>query len=814
MLRNYLKVGLRNILKHKSFSFINIFGLAAAMSVCMLIIMVIADQKGYDSWQANRGLIYRIQTVGKNNNGMRGTATSALPLGDRLRKDYTGIEAVATLVRGIGGDILYKDKIASGGGYFADGNLFRVMDFHLEQGDARTALDKPFSMVITKDLATRLFHNEDPIGKTIKFNNTGLLPGGPESGNVESSYGQFLITGVLKPNPGKTTLPFKLLASLSSMPNLAKDTLLSYAPNDWNGVWNNYTFVLMGKGHSRAELQIILDRISDKQYPKGPGDQFAFKAASLSDLMPADPIGNPTNIAMPRIILIILSVLCLVVMLSACLNYTNLSIARMLTRTKEVGIRKVSGATRRQVFTQFISEAILMSLLSLLLSFIILWFFQQLFSGLWLNQYLNITFRYTPTLFLIFLGFSVAVGFLAGLLPSIYISLFNPVHVLKGLNHLRFFSRLTLRKVLLVVQFGVSLIFIISTSLIELQGKHVLNFDYGFKKENVVNVKLHKLENYNRFAQAIATSRDVGAVSACSFLPATGTNMSEMIHKAANTTDSLQTNYIDIDAGCLQVWGLQLVAGRNLPAISADSNDHYVLINEKMAAGLKYSSAKQAVGQHIILDGNKDAEIVGVVKDFQFLEVMRGIEPLMLRNRKSEFGYATIRVQGTYLPEAVAFLQNTWEKVNPSTKFEYQFFDQQLLTTHSLMNDTAGVLSVLAFLAVLISCLGLLGMATYTSETRRKEIGVRKVLGSGVPRVIFLLSKGYMVLLGIAILIAVPLAILLNNMWLQFFASRVSITPWILLINISILALISFLIVFSQAWKVSTANPVNCLRSE
>jgi len=813
MLLNYLKVGLRNILKHKSFSFINLFGLAAAMSVCMLIIMVIADQKGYDRWQINKDRVYRIQTIGKNGNRMRATATSALPLGATLRKDYMGIEAAASLVRSIGGDLLYKDKIASGGGYFADDKLFRVMDFHLQQGDARTALEKPFSMVISEDLAAQLFHNEDPIGKTIRFNNTGLLPGGPESGNIETTYGQFLITGVLKSNPGKTTLPFKLLASLSSMPALARDTLLSYEPNDWNGVWNTYTFVLMEKGRSKADLQRILDKISARQYPKGHDNQFAYEAAALTDLMPADVIGNPTNISMPRFILLILSVLCLVVMLSACLNYTNLSIARMLTRTKEVGIRKVSGATRRQIFTQFISEAILMSLLSLLLSLLILLLFQRLFSGLWLNQYLNITFRYTPTLFLIFLMFSVAVGFLAGLLPAVYISLFNPVNVLKGLNNISFFKRLTLRKVLLAVQFCVSLIFIISTSLIYLQGKHVLNFDYGFKKENVVNIKLYKLENYNRFAQAIATSRDIGAVSACSYLPATETNMSQMVHKAANPTDSLQANYIDIDAGCLQVWGLQLVAGRNLPPISADSNDRYVLINEKMAADLKYSPAKGGVGQHLLL-GGKDAEIVGVVKDFQFLDVSRAMEPLMLRNRRSEFGYATVRLQGKDLPGAVAFLQNTWKKVNPSSKFEFQFFDQQVLTTHSMMSDTAGVLGVLAFLAVIISCLGLLGMATYTAETRRKEISVRKVLGASVPGVIFLLSRGYMILLTISILIAVPLACILNNIWLQFFASRISITPWILLVNISILLVISFSIVFSQAWKVSMANPASHLRAE
>jgi putative ABC transport system permease protein len=812
MLLNYLKVGFRNILRHKTFSLINIFGLAAAMSVCMLIITVIADQKGYDRWQLNGDRTYRIQTISRNGGRMR-TATSALPLAEALRIGYTGIEAAAGITRGIGGDILYKHRIASGGGYFADGNLFRVMDFRLERGDVRTALDKPFSMVIADDLAAQLFPDEDPIGKTIKFDNTGLLPGGPESGNIETNYGQFLITGVLKPNPGKTTLPFKLLASLSTMPALAKDTLLSYTPNDWNGVWNNYTYVRMEKGRSKGDLQNILNNISRKQYPKGHDIPFEFQATALTDLMPADPIANPTNISMPRIVLVILSVLCLVVMLSACLNYTNLSIARMLTRTKEVGIRKVAGATRRQVFLQFISEAIFMSLLSLLLSLLMLLAFQRMFSALWLNRFFHISFRYSPGLFGVFLGFSVAVGFLAGLLPSIYISLFNPVHILKGLNSVPLFKRLTLRKVLLVVQFSVSLVFIISTSLIYLQGRHVLNFDYGFDKENVVDIKLYKEDNYNRFLQAIAANRSIRAVSACSFLPATGTNMSEMVHKAADKTDSLQANYIDIDAACLQVWGLQLVAGRNLPAIPADKEDHAVLINERMAARLKYPSPKQAIGNHLIVGGN-DAEIVGVVKDFQFLEVMRGIEPLMLRNRKSEFGYASIRLQGNDLPGALAFLQDTWKKVNPSTKFEYQFLDQQLLTTHSLMSDTAGVLGVLALLALIISCLGLLGMATYTAETRRKEIGVRRVLGSGVSQVIFLLSRGYIILLTIAVLIAVPLAIILNNLWLQFFVSRVSIDPWMLGIDIAMLALISFLIVFSQAWKVSTANPVESLRAE
>lgn len=812
MFKNYLKVAWRNIIKNKTFSFINIIGLAVSMSVCFLIILIIADQNSYDQFRANKDRIYRVQTIGKNGNEMR-MASSALPLAELLRRNFTGIEASAALVKNIGGDIIYKDKIASGGGYFADGNLFTVLDFKLQQGDVHTALENPFSLIISRELASQLFPHEDAVGKTVQFNDTGINPAGPETGNRETSYGQFIITGILKPDPGKTSLPFKLLASISTLDALTKDSILNYPPNDWDNVWSNYTYVLLQKGKTQSDLQNILDKVSDKQYPKGKDNQFAFKAVALTDIMPGDPIGNPTNTAMPKTVLVILSVLCLVVMLSACLNYTNLSIARLLTRAKEVGVRKVSGATRKQIFIQFITEAIVVSLLSFIFSLLILSLFQRLFSGLWLNQFLNITFSYSITIYFEFVGFAILVGFIAGVLPSIYISMFNPAYIFKSLNSIKLFKRLTIRKVLLVIQFCVSLIFIISTTLIYLQGNHILNFDYGFNKDNVVNIKLFKTENYDRFAQAISGNKNISAVSACTFLPATGNDWAELVHKAENRKDSLQANYIDIDAGCLKVWGLQLVAGKNLPVIPGDKVDHEILINEKMVHDFKYPSAQQAVGQHIII-GKNEAEIVGVVKDFQFLEVSSAMQPLMLRNRKSEFGYVTVRMSGHDIPGTIAFLQNTWKKVNPSSKFEYEFFDQQLSVTHSMLSDTANILSVLALLAVLISCLGLLGMATYTSETRRKEIGVRKVLGSSVFQVIVLLSKGYMVLLSIAVVIAVPVAYIVNNLWLQNFASRVSITPWVLFLDIVALAAISFLIVLSQAWKISNANPVKSLRTE
>jgi putative ABC transport system permease protein len=812
MFQNYFKTAWRNIIKNRVFSFINIFGLAVSMSVCLLIILIVGDQKSYDSFFPNRDRIYRIHTQGTDGVS-KPTASSALPLAQELKK-FNVVEASAALVRNIGGDLFYKEQVVTGGGYFADGNLFRVLAYKLEAGDAATALSNPYSLVLSRELASQLFGTENPIGKVVKVNHTGIDPGGdPVSGSRETAYGQFIITGVLKPNPGKTSLPFKFLASLSTVNDLTKAGVLHYSPDDWNNVWTNYTYVLLKDGKTKSDLQGTLDKIAGYKYPTASGAAFMFKAKGLNDLVPGEAIGNTTVTTLPESVLIFLGVLCLIVMLCACLNYTNLSVARSLTRVKEVGIRKVSGATRRQVFQQFIVESIVTSFIALVFASLLLAVLQPLFTGLWLNRFLNISFTYNTGIYLVFLGFSLLVGLIAGLLPAAYICLFNPVQIFRNLNAIKGFRGLTLRKVLLVVQFVVSLIFIVSATLIYAQTNHIFHFNYGFNKDNVVNIKLYKTENYDRFAGAVAANRNVMAVSACAFPPASGTNNSGLVYKADNRKDSLQTNYIDIDGKCLDVWELKLVAGSNLPLIPPYSVDRQVLINQKMVNALNYPSATAAVGQRLLV-GDRVVEIAGVVKDFQFLEVNRGIEPLLLRNRKSEFGYVTVRIAANDEAATLGFLQKTWKKVNPETKFDYTFFDMQLHTFHSMLKDAAAIIGFLALLAVVISCLGLLGMALYTAETRRKEVGIRKVLGSGVLQIVLLLSKNFLVLLGIAVLIATPLAYLLNSAWLQFFVSRVSISAGILVASIGGLSVVFLCIVAMQAWQVSRISPVKSLRTE
>jgi putative ABC transport system permease protein len=813
MIKNYFKIAWRNLLKNRVFSLINVIGLAVSMSVCLLILAIIADQKSYDQFHTNKNRVYRILSTGKNNNDMSDMASTAIPLSEELRKNFTGIESSATLVTDIGGDIFYKEKIASGGGYFADENLFKILDFKLLEGDPKTALSNPKSLVISQELASQLFFTENPVGKTVTFKDTDLSPTGVNNGNRETDYGLFTITGVLKPLEGKTHLPFKILASMSSINALVKDSVMNIAQNDWNSIWANYTYVLLKEGKTEADLQQMLDKISDKYYPKGDFNQYGLKAQALNKITPSNPIGNETHVSVPEIVLLVLGILCLIVMLSACLNYTNLSVARSLNRAKEVGIRKVSGATRKQIFGQFIAESVLISMVSLVFSILILFFLQYLFSGLVVNKYLHITFEHTVPLYLTFVGFSLGVGLIAGLLPSLYISAFNPIQILKNFSGTKMFKRLTLRKALLVMQFSVSLIFIISTTLIYLQTDHIFNFDYGFNKDNVVNVTLYKQDNYKRFAQEISSKKNIVAVSACAYSPASGTQNKTIIKKTENLKDSLHTNYFDIDAKSVDIWDLKLVAGKNLPEIPSQTGESYILVNEKLVEKFKYVSPNQAVGQKILLDGN-NVEIVGVVKDFQFLNVMRAIEPLLLRNRQSQLNFASVRIAGTNQQETVKYLEAAWKKVNPTTKFQYAFLDQELLLVHTMFSNIANVLGFIAFLAVFISCLGLLGMATYTSETRRKEMGIRKVLGSGVFQIILLLSKNYVYMIGIAVFIATPLAYFINNLWLEFFVSRVSISPAVLLLGIFILLTISLLTVFSQAWRAAKVNPVESLKAE
>lgn len=813
MLRNYIKIAWRNILRNKAFSLINILGLAVSMSVCLLIIRIGVDQYSFDTYHSKKDRVYRIHTTEyQQNNGE--VASSALPLAEKLKSEYPIIEEAAALNREIGGDVIYEEKFATGGGYFADGRLFSILDFSFKEGNPQTALEKPFSLVITSEMAEILFQNESALGKTVAFHDKDISAVDVEEGNFETDFGYFTITGVLNPNPGRTHLPFKLLASLSTLKSLPEGAIHSQKENDWDNVWTNYTYVLLQEGQSQEKLQAVLDQVSEEIYSQKYENKHSFKAMALGDLTPMEMIGNTTHVSFPKVILIILGVLCLIVMFSACLNYTNMSVARALTRVKEVGIRKVSGANRRQIFGQFIIEAVLISLCALVFAFGFLQILQMGFDKLTFNQYLKISFEQSLPAMGLFLLFSLVVGFVAGLLPASYVANLNPVNLFHKFSGVKLFKSMGVRNVLMVIQFTISLIFIISVVLIQSQSRHLLNFDYGIDKENIVTVKLFNPDNYQRFAQTLSSRSDVSAVGAASMIPASGYNFENEVVNPQNPLDSITTNYFDINSGSLSVLGLELVAGNNFPE---EGSENLVLINEFAVGKFGFGSSSDAIGkQLVIVEGEEfsNVEVAGVVKDFQFLSPDRSMESLVLRNRNSTFGFALVKVAGSDASGTIAGLESAWKEVNPNSKFSYKFLDQQLLFIHEVLGDVFSVIGLISFLAIFVSCLGLLGMATYTAQTRVKEIGIRKTLGSDVSQIILLLSKGYIRLLLLAVLFAVPAAYFINNFWLEFFASRVSIGVIPIGIGVGVLLMISIGIVFTQSYRAAIANPIDSLKNE
>ena len=571
--------------------------------------------------------------------------------------------------------------------------------------------------------------------------------------------------------------------------------------------------MLLDKANNAKALDAALTQIASKQYVKGSANEYQFQAKALNAITSGAHPGNETTIYMPDEVLFVLGILGLIVMLSACLNYTNLSVARSLSRTKEVGIRKVTGANRMQVFLQFIIEAVVVALLAFALAIVILFFLKQAFTGLWFNQFLQLELRQNIQLYLVFLLFSIVIGVIAGLLPSVYISAFKPLAMIRNLSALKVFKGLALRKVLLVVQFTFSIVFIVSAIVLFQQTKHVLNFNYGFDKDNIINVSIYKQENYQRFAQVIAQNKNIKSAAACSFMPATSTPDGTIVYKSALKKDSLLTYFCDADAKLFEVLNVPLVSGKTFPAIVDTVSEDYIVVNEKFVEEMKYKSAMAAIGERIMMDG-VTVEILGVVKNFQFLDVTRKVEPLVVRNRPSTFGVLAVKMQGNKTSETLQYLEQTWKKVNPNTKFEYVFFDEQVQFIHSMLNDVSKILGTLAILAVLISCLGLLGMAAYTAQTRAKEICIRKIVGSGVSQIIVLLSKGFFTLLIIAMAIVLPVAYILNNLWLQFFANRIAISPLVMMLSVIIMLAISLLTVLSQSLKAAIANPVKSLRTE
>ena len=807
MFKNYFKTGIRNLLKYKIFSFINIFGLAIAMSVCMLIILMLADEKSYDQFHSNKHRIYRI--LSERPYSSRPFASTPPTLAETFRNNYAVVEKATSLVIGVGGDAVSDHSTAEMRGFFADENFLQVFDYELEHGDKRKALEAPNSVILTHSLSQKLFRSDNPVGQTIEFFDRGLhyLRTGKDTPPV--SWGRFTITGVIADKKYKSHLKFDALVSSSSQKNLGIN--YSNDPDSWD---KSFTYVLLREGKTIDELNGALNDALARRYPKLESlKTYGLTAQPLMKINPGIMVNQPPSFQLPIEYFYFLGFIALTILLSACLNYTNLSTARALTRAKEIGVRKVTGAHRKDLVLQFISESVVTSFFALFLAGMLLIVIKPAFTGLWLNRFLNFDLESNITVYLIFAAFALLLGIFAGLYPALHLSAFQPVKAIKNVSNPRA-GGLGLRKILSVSQFVISLFFIITSIVIYAQFKYFMNFQYGFNPKDIVNIELQG-NDFNKMSQVFGSVPGVSNISASEYVPATGRTSGMDIYKPG-TEDKVNFRLLSVNETFAENLELQFVAGRNLP-LATDSSSRYIVINETAVKAIGFSSPESIIGQVLIQPWkNESLEVVGVVKDFWLRLPIGGdpIEPAFMRYQEKNFSFANVKISSSDVQATIKLLEDKWEVVDPTHPFKYQFYEDELAATHAGIFDVVSIIGFLAFIAITIACLGMLGMATYSAERKRKEVGIRKVLGAETLSIAVMLSRDFLKILAIAIFIGAPLAWFLNNLWLQNFANRAEFGFGTVFLGSTILLLLGMVTIGSQTVSVSKTNPVETLKIE
>ncbi|MEQ8473439.1 MAG: FtsX-like permease family protein [Marinoscillum sp.] len=817
MFKNYLKVGMRSILKYKTFSFINIFGLAVAMSVALLVILMLADQTSYDEFHPNKERIYRI--LSKRPDSGNPNASSPFPLAQTMREDYSFVESATFLMPGIGGDAinLEQDKSSEVRGFFADDQFFDVFGFDLLKGEKSTALNDPSSIVISSEVAYKLFNDTNPIGKTVMFSQRGLKPVkidlGTERGSTPVDYGAFTIKGVIDASQYKSHIKFDVLVSAASLVPLHHAGKVSDLRENWANYSKCYTYVELREGTTPSDLQVALSDLSNIKYSENEDlEDLQLLIQPLSAITPGRFLGNPISLRLPIEVYYFLGFLALVIMFSAGLNYTNLSIARVLTRLKEIGVRKVNGATRKSLIFQFLIESVLVALCALIIANLMLFALKPAFLDLWVARQINLDLSANLSVYLLFIGFAILVGLIAGLYPAMVLSRSSPIGALKN-KGTSGSGRLGLRKVLSVTQFVFSLFFIITSILIVRQFRHFVEFEYGFNTTNIVNIPTQG-NDYSVLIDEFSKVPGVEQVSASEFILATP-NANGVTVRRIEDDEWSKAERLSVSPNYIDNMGLKLIAGQGLN--TKNTGENWTIVNESMVHFLGFETAEEAVGQaYAGYSQEHTYKIVGVIADFKFQTPImgEGDTPLILWYQPELISNVNVRLAPGSMRSSIEALETKWRSVDQVHPFSYAIYDEELALGNQWLGDVASVIGFIAFLAILISCMGLLGMAIYTSERRVKEVGIRKVLGASVGQLAVLLGKSFLILLIIAIAISAPLSYYANRLWLDNIPNQIQFGWGTVLISSLILMVLGILTIGSQIISISRTNPVESLKCE
>ena len=798
MLRTTIKSAIRNLHRNASFTLINLTGLALSMSLSLLIILVIKGQYSFDKFHEDSDRIYRINTEAIRASGDREPyASSPLAIAASLDEDYALTDEVIKIDRRLRGNVMVSDKMLPMRGLFVSPNFLSVFNFPLATGNADAALVTPHTIVFTQQAATRLFgDSNNVVGREIEI----------------SRYGQFTVTGVLEPLPGPTHFEFEALASLSTVPILENNGTMTAALTDPRNYYSGYTYVVLKDGITQPDLERALTEIAAGTYSgvelETRDKSYRFYTQALSEITPGAVLSNNMGRGMPEMLLIFMGVLAAIIMVMACFNYTQLMIAKALTRAKEVGIRKIVGANRFQVFGQLILEGIVFAFASLAVAYLILQLIKPGFQQLHINMDYNIDLTEDYTVLVLFILFAVVTGTFAGMFPAGYLSAFKPLHIVKSAANPKFYSRITFRKALMTTQFAASFVFIMLVITVYRQVAYMTSADYGIREDGMMNVRLQG-NDFEKLSVAMSGVPGVVQVAGVSHSLGTWADGASDYRRSRGEDPFVMRDF-SVDENYLRNINVNFVAGENF----AHGDRNGIIINEKALSQFGFDDALSAVNQAVILGDSTELLVKGVIKDFHFRPLSYEIGPVAFRYDPENVDMLSVMINGE--PKIVASrMEAVWKKID-QRPFSWTMMSDEIDQAYADagFEDIVSIIGFITVIAVTLSALGMLGMVMYTTEARVKEVGVRKILGAGVRDVLLLLSRSFLIMVGIGVAIGIPLSIYIGNMFLETYAYKVPISTWTIGTGVMAIFVVTGLIIASQTVQAARSNPVNALRHE
>ena len=786
MINNYFKIAIRNLYRNKGFSFINILGLAIGMASAILILLWIYHEVSYDQFHEKKDRIYEAWNRDIMNDKVNCWNTTPKILASTLQKDNPEIERVVRVNWNQRYLFATGEKKIPASGNFVDSGFLQMFSFAMIKGNPATALNDPHAVVLTERLAKKLFGNDDPMGKTIRVENRD----------------NFTVTGIVKDQPNNTRFDFESLLPFSYLRSIGEDDTF----------WGNNsteTYVLLKPNTSLAALTERVKETRKKYDKESPKGEFFLYPISRWRLYSRFENGVETGGLIDFVKL--MSIIAGFILLIACINFMNLSTARSEKRAREVGIRKVVGARKNALIGQFLGESILIALISGILALLIVQFSLPAFNTL-TGKILYID--YTSLRFwLILLGFIIFTGLLAGSYPAFFLSSFKPVKVLKG-NLQKVNALVTPRKILVVLQFTFAIILIISTIIVHKQIGYARERAAGYDKQDLVYHFLSDdlVKNYTPLKNELLSAGIASSVTKTSAPMTEGwSNSWGFEWTGKDPADRTVFDRYCADEKIVQTAGLQLVSGRDIDLSKYPTDSNAVILNE---SAVKAMGFKEPLGQ-IIKDNSIDWTVVGVIKDFILTSPFHPTNPIVIEGAKGWFNVIHIKMNDQQsTADNLAKMEAIFKKHNPDFPFEAKFVDEAYAKKFDSEKRTGTLAALFAGLTIFISCLGLFGLATYMAENRIKEIGIRKVLGASLSDITTLLSKDFLVLVLIALIIAVPAAWWAMHTWLESYPYRTPISIWVFVAAGALSLLITLLTVSSQAIKAGIRNPVKSLRTE